>query len=304
MDKFSSLKMFVQVVESGGFAAAARDTGASRSQTNKLVIALEDQLGVQLLNRTTRSVSTTAAGLAFYERVQGILSDLSEAESAIQEKGEEPMGSLRINAPMSFGTLHLGPAIADFMTMYPQLKVQLELSDRFIDPVSEGFDITVRIAEPIENLSLVDHTIVEAKRLICASPEFLATYGHPESIKDLASLPCLHYGTLPAGSVWKLASEDGQFRDTPVNGVLCSNNAEVLRDAALRGLGFALLPTFIAGSHLQSGRLVSVLSQYRAPPIHLCLIYPPNRHLSSRTRRFVEFMYDRFGDLPHWDLVD
>ncbi len=303
MDKFAALSAFTEVVDQRGFAAAARTKGLSRSQVNKLVANLEDHLGVQLLNRTTRSVAPTPAGQAFYERARAILSDLDEAESALQDDQDEPQGELKINAPMSFGTMHLGPALTDFMLRYPKIRIQLILNDNFVDPVMEGFDLTVRIAEPSETLALIEHEIVEAKRVICASPEFLRDKGTPASPKELADLPCLHYGNLPSGNSWKLGGPDG-VHDVRVNGVLCSNNAEILRDAAVKGMGIALLPTFIAGAELQEGRLVTVLADYKPPPISLCLLYTPNRHLSARIRLLVEFFYERFGDRPYWDLVE
>lgn len=303
MDKFSSLTGFTKVVEEGSFAAAARALGLSRSQVSKSVINLEENLGVQLLNRTTRAVAATPAGQAFYERARAILNDLAEAECAISEHRDEPRGQLKINAPMSFGTLHLGPALTDFMLLYPKIGIELILNDRFVDPVSEGFDITVRIAEQGEASSLIDHRIVEVKRVICASPELLKRVGEPKEPADLAAAPCLHYGNLPTGKTWRLTGPEG-FVDTHVNGVFCSNNGEVLRDAAVKGLGIAKLPTFIVGAELQAGRLVTVLQDYAAPSIYLTLLYPPNRHLSARTRLLVAFLYERFGDRPYWDRVN
>lgn len=300
MDRFSSLKAFVAVVDNNGFAAAARRLQLSRSQVSKLVMALEDDLQVQLLNRTTKKVSPTPAGQAFYERATRILDDLEEAERALQDDQEEPQGELRINAPMSFGTLHLGPAIADFMERYPKVRVQLNLTDRFVDTVAEGYDMTLRIAESAETMSMIDHEIVEAKRVICASPDFMKRHGEPETPKDLEDLPCLHYGNLPTGAAWRLNGPNGQI-DARVNAVLTSNNGEVLRDAARKGLGLALLPTFIVGEALQAGRLITVLTEYTAPKISICLLYPPNRHLAPRIRLFVEFMYERFGERPYWD---
>ncbi|WP_097460587.1 LysR family transcriptional regulator [Mangrovitalea sediminis] len=303
MDKFASLNAFRQVVESGSFAQAARELGLSRSQVNRLVINLEDDLGVSLLVRTTRHVGLTPAGQAFYERARSILNELSEAEHQIQSDQEEPQGDIKINAPMSFGILHLGPALIDFMKRYPRIRVHLALNDHFVDPVSEGFDITVRIAEHREQPSLIDHEIVEVKRILCAAPDFLAEHGTPAAIQDLSALPCLHYGNLLAGGSWHLFGPEGSVQ-VRVNGVLCSNNAEVLRDAAINGLGVALLPTFIVGPELQTGRLVSVLPDYHAQPIYLRMIYAPNRHLSARIRLLVKFVQARFGDRPYWDLVE
>lgn len=303
MDRFAALSAFTKVVEAGGFAAAARELALSRSQVNKLVINLEEHLGVQLLYRTTRIVSATPAGTAFYERARAVLADLTEAEQAIQSEQDEPSGELKVNAPMSFGTLHLGSALSDFMLRYPKIRIQLVLSDRFVDPIAEGFDLTVRISEPAPTPSLIDHEIVEIKRVICASPDYLKANRPPTKVEELAVLPCLHYGNLATGNLWRLTGPDG-VRDVRVNGVLCSNNAEVLKDGALRGLGFALLPTFIAGADLQEGRLVTVLNEFHAPSLKLCLLYTPNRHLSARIRLLVAFFYERFGDRPHWDLVN
>lgn len=303
MDKFACLFAFTKVVEEGGFAAAGRTLGLSRAQVNKLVISLEEDLSVHLLNRTTRTVSATPAGRAFYERAQTILNDLAEAEACVRDEHAQPRGQLKINAPMSFGTMHLAPALADFMREHPQIRVELVLNDRFIDPVAEGYDVTVRIAARADVSSLIDHEIVEVKRVICAAPEAIKRFGEPKKPADLADLPCLHYGNLPTGKTWRLIGPDGVV-DTRVNGVLCSNNGEVLRDAAIKGLGFTKLPTFIVGADLQNGRLVSVLSNYKSPSIFLTLLYPPNRHLSARVRLLVEFFYERFGDRPHWDLVD
>jgi len=303
MDKFSSLIAFTKVVEENGFAAAARALGLSRSRVNKSVIHLEEHLGVHLLNRTTRTVAATPAGLAFYERARTILGDLAEAEACIRDDQDEPRGELKINAPMSLGTMHLGPALTDFMVRYPKISIELVLDDRFVNPVAEGFDVTVRIAEQAEISSLIDHHIVEVKRVICAAPELLKRVGEPRRPRDLADLPCLHYGHLPTGKTWRLVGPDGAV-DTRVNGVLCSNNGEVLRDAAVKGLGMAKLPTFIVGSELRAGRLVSVLREYRAPSIFLTVLYPPNRHLSARIRLLVDFLYERFGDRPYWDLVE
>lgn len=303
MDKFAAMSAFVDVAEAESFSEAARKSGRSRSQINKLVINLEDNLGVTLLNRTTRSTTLTPTGIAYLERVKAILNDLEETEDLIQFNQHSPSGALKINAPMSFGTMHLSSAVVEFMQKYPKISVQVVLSDTLVDPVSNGFDMTVRIASPTNSLALVEHTIVESKRVICVAPQFLEKYGEPSTVEELRDLPCLHYGNLPSGNNWKLLGPEGE-KMIKVNGVMCSNNAEVLRDATIAGMGLALLPTFIAGEDLQTGRLVTVLRDYAAPPIHLCLLYPPNRHLSARVRLFVKFIQERFEDTPYWDLVE
>lgn len=299
MDKFDSLRAFAQVVASGGFAAAAREMNLSRSVVNKLVINLENELGIQLLHRSTRRVTPTETGLAFYERCIRILADLEEAELAAAQLQTEPRGMLKINAPMSFGTLHLAPAVADFMHLYPELQVQLTLEDRFVDPIEEGFDVTVRIAQPVESASLISHAIMPVQRVLCAAPAYLQQYGVPSHPAELSHHSCLHYGYLATGNQWRLLGPDGE-QIIRINGRLCSNNGEVLRDAAVQGLGIALLPMFIAGPKLEQGILQPVLPAYCPPELSICVVYPVNRHLSAKVQRFTEFLEQRFRDRSPW----
>lgn len=294
MDKLAGLRAFVQVVEVSGFAAAAREMGLSRSVVNKLVIALEDELGVQLLSRSTRRVSPTASGLAFYDRCKGILADLEEAERSLMQLQDEPKGQLRINAPMTFGTMHLGGAIADFLTQYPELQIQLTLEDRLVDPIEEGFDMTVRISQPVASASLIVHEIAPMPMVLCASSEYLAQRGEPQSPQDLREHSCLHYGHLSRRSQWTLREGDAAVT-VPIQGVLCSNNGEVLREAALRGAGIVLLPLFIVAEALRSGQLREVLQGHQPEPLSLCVLYPVNRHLSAKTQLLLEFLRGRFG---------
>src|SRR5215471_9585898 len=302
MDKLASIRAFTRVVQHRSFAVAARELRVSRSVVSKHVIELEQELGAQLLSRTTRSVTPTENGQAYYERCRAILSDLEEADLAVSRAQAEPRGLLRINAPMSFGTLHLGRAIADFMEKFPQLQIQLILSDQLIDPVQEGFDVTLRIAD-LPSSNLIARKIVPAKRVVCASPSYLERRGTPQHPNDLRQHDCLSYGHLATGSQWKLTGPDGDHW-IPVPWVLCTNNAEILRDAAVRGRGIALLPTFIAGADLQQGTLSSILADYKAPETSLYAIYPPNRHLSAKVRVFIDFLVERLGQRPYWDLVE
>ena len=302
MDKFAAISAFTAVVEESGFAAAARTLGTSRSQVNKAVINLEDDLGVQLLQRTTRRVSPTPSGQAFYEKCRTILDDLSEAERSLKDTSDRPAGTLKINAPLSFGVTHFGPALIDFMKHYPEITTELELSDRFVDPVEDGYDITVRIGASDPIPSLIDHEIVEMKRVLCAAPSFLKQHGAPQEPDDLTNLPCLHYGNLATGNSWPLIRGETQ-KSVRISGTLCSNNGDILCRGAVAGLGIALLPTFIVGRELQAGRLVTLLPEWKPTTLQLCLLYPPNRHLAARVRLLVEFIYERFGGEPYWDLV-
>jgi len=293
MDKLESLRAFVKVVQHGGLSAAARDLRLSRSAVSKYLIDLETELGVQLLVRTTRSASPTENGQAYYERVVAILAEIDEADAAVSSLQAEPRGILRVNAPMSFGTLHLGTAIADFMEKYPELKIQLVLSDELIDPVREGFDVTLRIAD-LASSSLVARKISPAPRVICAAPSYLQRRGTPQHPDDLREHDCLTYGHLATAYQWKLTGPDGDHW-IQIPWTLCTNNAEVLRDASVKGRGLALLPTFIAGADLRTGALTVVLTQYKAPEISVYAIYPQTKHLSVKVRVFIDFLAERFG---------
>ncbi|MDV3352676.1 LysR family transcriptional regulator [Leptothoe sp. LEGE 181152] len=296
MDKFAAIHAFVQVVEAKGFAAAARDMGMSRSAVNKLVISLETELGAQLLQRSTRKVTPTATGTAFYERCLGILANLEEAELAVSQTQVEPVGPLRINAPMTFGTMHLGPILADFMAQYPGVQVQLTLEDRFIDPLAEGFDLTVRIAQPQTSLQLVVHELAQLNCLLCAAPEYLWHQGIPRSAQDLGNHNCLAYGELSGRHEWVLSNGNKENRVT-VTGSMCSNNGEVLRDASIRGLGIVLLPQFIVKQSLACWDLQEVVLDYQPQALSLCVIYPINRHLSPKVQLLTAFLQKRFERL-------
>lgn len=299
MDKLDSLRAFVKVVELGSFSEAGRQLRLSRSAISKYVGELEESLGVQLLNRTTRHASPTEAGQTYFESAMTILADIDAADQAVAQAQSSPRGLLRVNAPMSFGTLQLGPAVADFMATYPELQIQLVLSDDQVDPMQGGFDVTLRIAD-LESSSLIARKIVAIDRAVCASPDYLKEHGTPKLPEDLRKHALLTYGFLLTGNQWKLTGKDGDHWIQP-SWTLCVNNAEVLRDAALRGRGIALLPTFIAGDALRAGTLQRVLKPYKAPPLTLYAIYPPTRHLAVKVRLFIDFLVARFAGTPSWD---
>ncbi|NEP16065.1 MAG: LysR family transcriptional regulator [Leptolyngbya sp. SIO4C1] len=294
MDKFESLKAFTQVVKAGGFAAAGRDLGLSRSAVNKLVINLETALGVQLLHRSTRKVVPTETGRAFYERGLQILADLAEAERAVTQLHAAPCGLLKLNAPMTFGRLHLAPALFDFMQQYPDLQVQLTLEDRLIDPIAEGYDLVLRVSQPNESASLITRAIAPVDLRLCASPGYLAQHPPLHHPRDLKHHACLHYGYTLAGNRWQLQDDSGQTYSVAIDSVLCANNGEVLRTAALEGLGIALLPTFIVEAALAAGELICPLPQFYPTALSVCLVYPVNRQLSAKVSLLSEFLAARF----------
>jgi DNA-binding transcriptional LysR family regulator len=303
MDKIESIRTFARVVEEGSFVAAARSLGVTRSAVSKHIRALEDELGAQLFRRSTRRVSPTDTGLAFYDRALVVLAEMDAALLAVGRSQGEARGRLRVNAPMSFGTLHLSRAVADFMAEFPELEVELSLSDRMVDPIEEGFDVTIRVARPRHATSLVMRQLAPARRVLCASPSYLEIAGEPLHPRDLAGHRCLHYGYLETGSTWPLSGPDGEHA-TRIRCVMWSNNGEVLKDAALAGQGIAMLPTFIVGPDLQQGRLRTVLCDYRPPDTWICALYPRHRHLAAKVRLFVDHVSRRFTDRPYWDLVE
>lgn len=303
MDRFLSLRAFIRVVDAGGFAAAAREMGLSRSVVNKYVITLENEIGTQLLRRSSRQVSPTDAGAAFYDRAVSIINELDEAFAAVTQLQEQPRGNLRINGPMTFGTMHLAPTVAEFMALYPDIHVELVLNDRFVDPIEEGFDVTVRIADPKVSTSLITREIVGIRRVLCASPSYLVAHGEPSNPRELRQHRCLHYGYQETGNQWKLTGPMGES-SAQIHCVMWSNNGDALKQAALRDQGIALLPTFVVGDELQTGRLRTLLSDWQPPDIRLSALYPRHRHLSAKTRLLVEYLVNRFGERPYWDLVE
>jgi len=298
MDKFECLRAFTQVVEQGGFAAAARRMNLSRSAVNKLVIHLENDLGVQLLHRTTRKVTPTPTGLAFYDRCLQILTDLTEAEQAVSQAQAEPKGLLKINDPMSFGMSYLAPVVAEFATRYPEVRLQVTLDDRFLDPFEACHDLHLRISTPLSGGNLVSHRLRPTPLRLCAAPAYLAQHTPPATLTDLHHHSCLHYGYFSTGKQWQFTGPAGEETIT-VKGVLCSNNGEVLRSAALQGLGLVLLPEFLVAADLAAGRLVRVLPEYQAPELWLQVLYPIDRHLSVKVQLFTAFLEEHFGLAQH-----
>ena len=291
MDKLTSLRAFVKVVELGSFSEAGRSLRLSRSAISKYIADLERDLGVQLIHRTTRRVSPTENGQIYFERTLSVLAELDAADQAVAHLQSTPRGLLRVNAPMSFGTIRLGPLIADFMAQYPDLQIQLVLSDEHVDPVQGGLDVTLRIAE-LDSSSLIARKLADVDRVICASPAYFKKHGTPSHPDDLRNHQCLTYGFLSTGNQWKLSGADGDHWIAPP-WTLCANNAEVLRDAAVKGRGIAVLPVFLAEDELKSGALVPCLGDYKPPQLSLYAIYPPTRHLSVKVRLFIDFLIER-----------
>ncbi len=299
MDKLDAMNCFVKVVALGSYAEAGRSLGLTRSAVSKAVMELEQLLGARLLDRTTRRVSTTEAGLAYYERCVDILARVEETEIQISRLHDEPKGVLKINAPVSFGVLYLGLAIAEFMSLYPDLKIELTLNDRFVDPLEEGVDVTIRIGQ-LADSSLIARKLASARRVLVAAPAYLEEFGTPSLPDDLARHRCLSYGHSTTLPKWQLG-RDGVVMNVTINSVLCSNNGDVLRAAALVGRGITALPTFLVGPDIKDHKLRLVLPDYPPTELGIFALYAPNRYLAAKTRVLIDFLAARFGDTPNWD---
>jgi len=302
MDRLNSMAIFVEVVKNQGFTAASEKVRLSRAQVSKSVMQLEKHLGTRLLDRTTRRISLTETGRIYYERCKDILQDIEEIEGIASEQTSKPHGMLSLSAPTSFALLHLHEAIPEYLKQYPQVQISLSLADRFVDVVSEGFDLVLRIAE-LEDSSLIARKIAPCKRVLCASPDYLKNNGIPKVPQDLATHQCLTYANDLKPDTWLLHGPEGK-EAIKVHGPICADNGDILKTAAVAGLGITLSPTFIAGPELCNGRLQQVLPDYCPPEISIYAIFPSRRYLSAKVRTFVDFLSGYFGDPPKWDQFD
>lgn len=303
MEHLSDIAVFVQVVESGSFTTAAERLGISKSVVSKYVTRLEDRLGVRLLNRTTRRLSLTEAGEAFFSRSRRGLHELEAAEAEVSRLQEAPRGTLKLNVPMTFGIRHIAPAITDFLASYPEVSIEMNLEDRQIDLVEEGFDLAVRIAK-LPDSSLVARQLCRCRHVVCATPEYLAQHDVPRTPEDLRRHNALIYRYHDTPNEWRFAAPDGRQVSVAVNGSILMNNSLALREALLQGAGIALAPTFLVGQDIQTGKLQTVLNDYGVREISVYALYPERRHLSPKVRAFVDFMAERFIDPPYWDALN
>lgn len=288
------MTVFVRVAEAGSFSKAALQLGMSNSAVTSRVKALEDHLGARLLERTTRRVRLTETGRAYLERCSHLLSELEETELSVRNLHSRPRGKLRVNAPISFGVLHVATAIPDFLARYPDIHVELSLTDRFVDVVEEGYDLAIRgRSVPMES-RLIARKFATETFAACAAPQYLATHPRPRTPRDVAGHNCLTY---TGSAIWHF-EEDDTRRAVAVSGNFSASNGDALRAAALNGLGIALLPTFIVARDLEAGTLEQILGDYVAPEAAFYVIYPQNRYLSAKVRVFIDFLIERFSVTP------
>ncbi|MCB1949174.1 LysR family transcriptional regulator [Nitrosomonas sp.] len=299
MQDLNLFVIFARVVESGSFAEAARKMRISRSAVSKAISKLEKSLGAQLLNRSTRVLSLTEAGTVLAEHSAHILDEAEQAERVVNSLQAEPRGMLKVSASVAFGTLHVAPALADFLSRYPEIRIDLTITDRPVDLIGEGYDVIIRVTnEP--DLNLVARKLAPVRRKLCATPQYFEKNGVPQTPEDLIKHNCLDYTLSGEQGYWNFTGPEGVIA-VPVSGTLRINDDDALSQAVLGGLGIALLPTFTVGKDLQSGKLQAVLSEYIPVERYVYACYLPSRHVPAKVRSFIEFLLMRIGTIPYWD---
>jgi LysR family transcriptional activator of dmlA len=290
MPSLVAMAAFARVVETGSFTAAARDLELSTPVVSKRIGKLEHELGTRLLHRTTRKLSLTEAGSAFYQHCARLVEEARMAEETVARLNEAPRGLLRITAPASFGSNQLAMAIPDFLERYPEVRIEMVLNDRIVDLAEEGFDLAIRLTnEPQPNL--VARRLTTTSKRVCASPAYWRQHGKPRTPSELAQHNCLLYASVPMLNEWYFSSSAGEER-VEVRGNFTVNGPAALREAAVNGLGVIRLTSFSVSQDIAAGRLEAVLDDYASPDTDIYLAYLPNRYLSKKTRGFIDFLID------------
>ncbi|MCK0168670.1 LysR family transcriptional regulator [Jannaschia sp. S6380] len=295
MDRLSEMEAFATVVDQGGFTDAAKKLGISKSAVSKHVSSLETRLGARLLNRTTRRVSPTEIGLAYYDRARRVLNDAGEADALVTSMQSAPSGMLRVSVATDFGVNHLSPILGGFLHEYPEITVNMVLNNRYVELISEGFDLAVRIGD-LEDSSLRARKLAETHKQMIASPQYLEEYGRPQRIDDLNEHKLLHYSNQANGSVWKLTAPSGEKRQVRSAGWLTVNDGQSLLNAACNGLGIAFLPDFLYAEAMKDGRLVPAIDGMAPETQGIYAVYPPGRYTQPKVRAFIDFLVESFRD--------
>ncbi|SDW80056.1 LysR family transcriptional regulator [Litoreibacter albidus] len=295
MDRLTEMEAFATVVDQGGFTDAARKMGISKSAVSKHVSSLETRLGARLLNRTTRRVSPTEIGLAYYDRARRVLNDAGEADALVSSMQSAPSGLLRISVATDFGVNHMSPILGDFLVDYPDITVNMVLNNRFVELISEGFDLAIRIGE-MEDSSLRARKLTETTKRLIASPAYFEQFGRPEKIDDLNNHKLLHYSNQSAGNVWKITAPSGEKRQVRTQGWLTVNDGQSLLNACVSGLGIAYLPSFLYADALRQGLVEEAMPELPKETQGIYAVYPPGRYTQPKVRTFIDFLVEAFKE--------
>ncbi len=295
----NELMVFHSVVKHSSFAKAAEELALSPSGVSRIVTRLEERLGVRLVQRTTRSLSLTEAGSAFHARASQILEDLMDAEAEVQKATAQPRGNLRITASLMFGQRYVTPLLAQILARFPELSIDLSLTNRFVDIIDEGIDLAIRIGA-LSDSRLIARRLCANQRVLVASPSYLERRGTPSHPDELSAHDCIVYTGFAKPREWKLHGPAGPV-SVSISGRVATNNIEVLDDTSKRGVGISVGPTMSAYSALLSGELVRVLPEYTFEPSAIFAVYPSARQLTTKVRAVVDFLVENFDDPPSWD---
>lgn len=293
MDRLGAMQVFVRTVELGSMSAAAAELDLSSQLAGRQVRALESSLGIKLLNRTTRRQSLTDGGRLFYERAKNILAEMEAAQAQIDESRALPSGRLRISAPITFGSRALAPRLAEFMNRFPDVSVELSLTNRTVDLVDEGFDVAFRTGD-LPDSGLMAKRLAPHQLVLCASPAYLKKRGHPRTLEDLRRHECLVFAHTSLRTQWSFEGPEGVVR-VPITGKFLTDSGEALRAAAVAGVGIILQPTELLAEDIQSGLLTRILKKYQPTPRPLHVLYAPDRRMTPKLRSFLDFASDTFG---------
>lgn len=291
MDKYQEIRVFTRVADCGSFVAASDSLKMSKAAVSRYVSDLEHRLGARLMHRTTRKLSLTPDGEIFLSRCRAILESIEESEEEISKRGLTASGTLRITAPVSFGIRHLAPLWSDFLIAHPQVKIELELSDRVINLVEEGFDLAIRIGK-LNDSTLVSRQITSTRLVLCASPDYLKRRGTPSHPAELVEHETFSYSLLSTGHTWKFDGPEGRV-DVRVSPRMTSNNGDTGVEVCVRGGGIHLWPTFLIEEYLRAGSLVEVLPDFKASNFGIHAVYPSRKHVSPKVRVLVDFLVNR-----------
>jgi DNA-binding transcriptional LysR family regulator len=299
MDRIESIGVFAKVVAKQSFSGAARELRLSQAAVSKHVRALEEWLGAQLLNRTTRRLNLTEIGALVHARCERILEEIDEVQQSASALQTVPRGVVHLAAPVSFGITQLGPALADYLSRYPEVVVDVTLDDRFVDLVEEGLDLALRVGA-LKDSSLIARRLAPVRFALCASPGYVKQYGAPRRPDDLSNHRCLFYSLRAIPGEWRFIGPDGEVA-LRISGRFRSNSGNMLHAAMVAGAGIGLAPTFVVGRDLAEGRLIALMPDYRPVESELSAIYPPAKHPSAKVRSLIDFLAARFGPEPPWD---
>lgn len=300
MDRLEPERMFIAVMEAGSFTVAAERLGTSSGQASKLVSRLENELGVRLLSRTTRAVSPTEAGQAYFDRLRPLLEEFDNLDAAVRDASRAPRGRLRLTAPLTFGTMEVAPALNEFARGFPEIELDVSFSDRVVNLVDEGFDMAIRVGRA-DDSSMIARKLCDVRIVVVASPAYLAHRGEPEAPSDLARFDCIIDTNFREPNRWPLRDAGCAAIDVTVGGRIRYSNAEACLKAAEANLGLACVPSFIAGEALRAGRVRRILQAFEPEPYTVHALYPHSRHLAAKVRVLVDFLVARYRGTPHWD---